>query len=98
LNELTKTQLQYITDFTLADGTPRIGKRNKAISQLKQTLKDISEVPKIDSFIKQCTTKNCCFFNKPPLSPTGITATIAFSRLSSVSPNGFKMPNSNIES
>ncbi|KAA6310019.1 hypothetical protein EZS27_038603, partial [termite gut metagenome] len=96
LNELTKTQPKYVSDH-LTDGTLKIGKKNKAISQLKQTLKDISDVPPINSFIKQRTTKHCCFFNKLPSPPQGITATNAFNRLSSISPNGIHTPNPDIE-
>jgi hypothetical protein len=98
LNELTETQRQYVSNFTQQDGTQRVGKRNKAISQLKQTLKDISDVPAIDAFIKQHKTKHCCFFNKPPLPPAGITAPAAFSRLSLLTPYGFSSPNADIES
>jgi hypothetical protein len=88
LNELTKTQPQYVPDFTQKGETQRIGKRNKAISQLKQTLTDICEVPNIDRFIKKHKTKHCCFFNKPPLPPTSISAPIAFNRLYSLTPDG----------
>jgi hypothetical protein len=98
LNELTDTQPQYIPDFTSTDGTPRTGKRNKAISQLKNTLNDISDVPTINRFIKKHTVKHCCFFNKQANAPSGITATIAFGRLSALSPHGFKMVNVDIES
>jgi hypothetical protein len=98
LNELTETNLKYISDFTQTDGTPRIGKRNKAVSQLKQTLKDVSDVPNINTFIKRHRIKQCCFFNKPPLSPTGIVATIAFTRLSTITPYGLNMRNPEIES
>jgi hypothetical protein len=86
LNELTKTQLQYV-----------FKKKDKAISQLKQTLKDIFDVPQINRFIKRCTTKHCCFFNKPPTSPTDINAPTAFNRLFSISPNGINTPNPDIE-
>lgn len=64
LNELTDTNPKYIPDFTLADGTPKRGKRNTAILQLEQTLQNISNVPDIDIFIKQHITEHCCFFNK----------------------------------
>jgi hypothetical protein len=96
LNELTETQPQYVSDY-LTDGKLKTGKRIKAILQLKQTLEVISAVPEINNFIKQCTTKHCCFFNKPPTSPTGITATDAFNRLSSISSNGINTPNPDIE-
>jgi hypothetical protein len=97
LNELTNTNPQYVSDFTQTNGTQRIGKRNKAISQLKQTLKDIC-VPNIDTFIKQHKTKHCCFFNKPPLPPNRIIAPIAFGRLSLLAPYGIHTRNSDIES
>jgi hypothetical protein len=98
LNELTNTQSQYVPDFTQADGTPRTGKRNKAISQLKNTLEDISAVPAIKKFIDRHTIKYCCFFNKQVHAPIGITATIAFSRLSTLSLRGFELSDPNIES
>jgi len=98
LNELTDTQSGYISDFTLGNRTPRIGKRNKAISQLKQSLRDIFNVPNINSFIERHTIKHCCFFNKQPHTPIGIIATTAFSRLSSIVSNGYKMSDSDIES
>jgi hypothetical protein len=98
LNELTKTQQQYVSDFTQKDGTKRIGKRNKAISQLKQTLNDICAVSNIDTFIKLYKTKHCCFFNKPPLPPTEITALTAFNRLPSLTPYGVYTIISEIES
>ncbi len=97
LNELTDTEPQYIPDFALLSGTPRIGKRNKAISQLIKTLNDISDVATIKSFIDKYLTKHCCFFNKKAHAPYGITATIAFSRLSTLSSNGFQMSNPVIE-
>jgi hypothetical protein len=86
LNELTETQSQYASK-----------KKDKAISQLKQTLEVISAVPEINSFIKKCTTKHCCFFNKPPTSPKDINATDAFNRLSLISKNGINTPNPDIE-
>jgi hypothetical protein len=89
LNELTKTQLQYVSDFIQTnDGLPRMEKRNKAISQLKQTLNDICAVPNIDTFIKKHKTKHCCFFNNPPLPPPEIIAPVAFGRLFSLTSYG----------
>jgi hypothetical protein len=97
LNELTDTLPKYIPDFTQADGTPRIGKRNQAILQLKQTLQDISSVTDIDNFIKKHSIRHCCFFNTQTHAPLGIVATNAFNRLASIAPNGYKMSNSAIE-
>jgi len=98
LNELTNTKQEYVPDFTLKNGTLRTGKRNKAISQLKQTLEDISNVPDIDSLIKRHAIKHCCFFNAQAHAPIGIIATVAFNRLSFMNPNGYKMSNPDIES
>jgi len=98
LNELTDTQPQYVSDFTRSDGTPVIGKRNKAIFQLTQTLKDIADVPDINNFIKQYITRRCCFFNTQTHAPSRIIAVIAFGRLSSIALNGYKMSNPHIES
>jgi hypothetical protein len=98
LNELTDTKPQYVPDFTQTDGTPRIGKRNKAISQLKKTLNDIAEVPAIKDFANKHATKHCCFFNKQSNAPISVTATIAFGRLSTLSLSGFKLSDTDIES
>ena len=101
LNELTETNPQYVPDFIQPiDGLRRIGKRNHAISQLKQTLEDISEVSAIDTFIKKHKTKHCCFFNKPQLPPIGssITAPVSFNSLSLITPYGIHTRNSDIES
>jgi len=98
LNELTDTDPKYIPDFTLANGTPRIGKRNKAIAQLSKTLIDISNVPSILYFLNKHRTKKCCFFNKQINSPLSIIATTAFNRLSTLSANGYKISNTLIES
>lgn len=97
LNELTNTKKEYVPNFTQKDGTPKMGKRNKAISQLKQTLKDISNVSDIDSFIKQHTIKHCCFFNAQTHAPIGIIATAAFNRISFINPSGYKISNPDIE-
>lgn len=98
LNELTDTDPKYVPDFTLTDGTPRIGKRNKAIAQLRKTLIDISKVPSILYFLNSHRSKKCCFFNKQINSPLGIRATAAFNRLSILSTDGFKVSDPVIES
>lgn len=61
LNELTDTDPKYITAFALANGTPKIGKRNKAIAQLCKSLIDISNVPSILYFLNNHKIKKCCF-------------------------------------
>ncbi|GEM_PF-39185 len=98
LNELTDTDPKYIPDFALANGAPRIGKRNKAIAQLNKSLTDISNVPSILYFLNKYRKKRCCFFNKKINSPHGIIATTAFNRLSTLSTNGYKISNPIIES
>jgi len=71
--------------------------KQSAVKQLLESLKIIIDVKAIHNFINNYHTKMCCIFNKPPLPPTGITAIVAFSRLSSVATNGFKMSNPDIE-
>lgn len=73
--------------------------RVKARNQLISTLETIREVPEILTHINTKTTKRCIYFNKQAALPSStiITATIAFSRLSSLSDEGFKMSNPTIE-
>ncbi|TWV14428.1 hypothetical protein FQ707_04590 [Bacteroidaceae bacterium HV4-6-C5C] len=102
LNELTSTQWKFVNNFTQADGTPKTGKRNKAISQLTHTLYCILQVPEIAAFIENHKVKHCCFSNKQPSVVTTATTTInapnAFNRLTKISSHGFKTPNKDIES
>jgi hypothetical protein len=72
-------------------------KEKKATLQMLQTLQLLLDVPEIVSFIQQYLVRQCCFFNKKAQSPKHIKATDAFSRLSTVSSNGFKMSNPDIE-
>lgn len=98
LNELTDTDPKYVVDFTSSTGVPKIGKRNKAIAQLKKSLIDISDVPSILHFLNKYRKKRCCFFNKKINSPHGIVATTAFNRLSTLSANGYQISNPIIDS
>jgi hypothetical protein len=96
LNELTDTNAKYVSDFKQRNGNLRTGKRNKAISQLTQTLQNISDIPAIETFIKQYTVRHCCFFNTQPHAPVRIETIDAFNRLSSIV-SGFKISAPNIE-
>lgn len=98
LNELTDTDPKYISDFTSANGEQKLGKRNKAIAQLKQSLIDLSNVASIQTFLNKHIIRKCCFFNKQINPPHGITAIAAFNRLSTLSNNGYQLSNSVIES
>jgi hypothetical protein len=86
LNELTNTN----------KGKGR--KRTKAISQMLQTLQDISQVPEINSFLQHYNIKHCCYFNKKIQAPQSIRATNTFRRQSFVLSHGSKMSNPDIES
>lgn len=92
LNELTDTYYEFVNPYRNLPG-----KRNKAISQLLNSLKDLIQVPQILSFISSFNEKRCCFFNKKPNSPLGITAVTAFNRVNTISQNGLKMSNPDIE-
>lgn len=73
-------------------------KRNKAKSQMRQTLKDLTEVPRIHSFMMQHHVKQCCYFNKKAQAPQVLNATKAFNRISDIQENGYRMPDTDIES
>lgn len=90
--------LKYFLLNELKNRDYREDVRQSAVKQLLESLKTIIEVKIIQNFIDNYDTKMCCIFNKQPHSPIGITATAAFSRLSSVVTNGFKMSNPDIES
>lgn len=92
LNELTDTQPKYTVDFN-----GKLGKRNKAISQLLSSLALIMSVPSITTFANTHTFRNCCFFNKQSMSPPPITATTAFNRLGALVTGGLRMSNPAIE-
>jgi hypothetical protein len=85
LNELTKTNKK------------KGRKEIKAVSQMLQTLKVLTEVPGINLYINRYKDKRCCYFNKRFQAPKHINAVNAFNRLSTVSTNGFRMSCSDIE-
>jgi hypothetical protein len=90
LNELTETETQYIGDFYRMNGVKVIGKRNKAISQLSNTLGYLIQVPEILTYFSFFRKKRCCFFSKKSNAPNGIHATSTFSRLAEIVPNGIQ--------
>lgn len=96
LNELTDSKPEYVDDFVNSSGH-RVGKRNKAIAQLLNSLNDLMSVPTINTFAASHTYRRCCFFNKQAPAPPSIRAITAFNRLSTVVLNGLQMPSPAIE-
>jgi len=96
LNELTDSLAKYVEPFLNSNGHQQ-GKRIKAISQLKSSLIDLITVLTIKTFIDKFKEKRCCFFNKKPNTPSVIIAVTAFNRVNTISQNGFKMSNPDIE-
>lgn len=96
LNELTNTLPRYVEPFINMQGT-QLGKRQKSIYQLLSSLTVLMNVPAITDFVNTHTFRHCCFFNKHALSPSTITATSAFNRLSSIVEDGLRMSSPAIE-
>jgi hypothetical protein len=96
LNELTDNLAKYVDPFLNSNGHQQ-GKRVKAISQLKSSLVDLTDVLAIKTFIDNFKERRCCFFNRKPNTPSGIIAVTAFNRVNTISQNGFKMSNPDIE-
>lgn len=67
------------------------GHRKEAKKQLYESLITLLAVPQFIELTNLKTIKRCCYFNKRPISPAGITATTAFNRLPEIFKNGFKM-------
>jgi hypothetical protein len=70
--------------------------------QLKQSLKDLLDVPMIAAFVNSFRIKRCCFFNKkiqspPPVAPPSIRAITAFNQIQTILVNGFQVSNPEIE-
>lgn len=97
LNELTDTHIKYVYPYENLKGL-QIGKRAKAKQQLTTTLDDLLSVPSISIEIDKYKHKRCCFFNKQSMAPLSINATEAFGRINSLTSEGFKMSNTDIES
>ncbi|OHD10605.1 MAG: hypothetical protein A2Y41_00765 [Spirochaetes bacterium GWB1_36_13] len=97
LNELSDTMQKYINPYENTSGKQE-GKRNKAIRQLKNSLKDLMEIENIENFIKHFSKKRCLFFNTQPYQPPEIKAVKAFNRINNIKlENGFRMENKEIE-
>jgi hypothetical protein len=71
--------------------------RKGAKEQLLNSLETLLAVPQVGVLVSNKKTKRCCYFNKQSVSPAGITATVAFNRLSSAFAGGFKMSFPQIE-
>jgi len=94
--ELTDTASKYIEPYRNNKGQ-QPGKKQNAISQLLNTLKVIMQVPEILNDANSFRNRHCCFFSKQAKSPSSISATTAFGRLSTITTQGFRMANSDIE-
>ncbi len=89
-------------DFILAELKDSQNKKaeSRARKQLLQSLETIIDVPAIDTYITQHSTRKCCYFNRQASTSNSeiINTTItAFNRPSNISPNGLKMKNKKIE-
>lgn len=96
LNELTDTDPKYVNPY-LRGLKLQPGKRAKAISQLLNSLIYLMDVPAIKAFIVNYEIRRCCFFNKKASAPLLISAASAFNRINTISEDGFKMLNKDIE-
>ncbi len=92
----TSNQTHFLLN-ELKDRKPKAKVRTNAISQLLSSLTLIMNVPSITTFANSHTNRHCCFFNKQSTAPPTITATTAFSRLSTLVSGGLKMSNPAIE-
>lgn len=81
----------------LKDRFPRTDVLTKATEQMIATLKVLNTVPSITIFISAFNSKKCCYCNKQAKAPSILTVTTAFNRLTTLSPNGFKLSNIEIE-
>lgn len=78
--------------------SPDVSKhRTKAKKQLLETLTTLTAVPQIQKLVNNKAVKRCCYFNKQANSPPPITATLAFNRINTLSPDGFQMAHTDIE-
>lgn len=96
LNELSDTLPKYVFPYVNTQGI-QPGKRQKAISQLVNSVALLMNVSSIALFARKHTNKRCCFFNKQSVAPSTITATSAFGRFNKLIKNGLKMSNPDIE-
>ncbi len=71
--------------------------RKEAKKQLYESLTTLLAVPQFLALANNKTVKRCCYFNKQPHSPSIITATTAFNRLSAIFQDGFQMSHPKIE-
>jgi hypothetical protein len=80
LNELTNTAPEFVYEYENSKGIQE-GKLAKAQRQLAHSLESINNVPRINSYIQQFTTQQCCFFNSYNIAITDINAEQAFNQL-----------------
>jgi len=101
LCELTDTASHRVPPFTDLGGNAFPGKRSTAQTQLTSTLTLLSAVTDIKVFMAKFTIKRCCFFNKQatpiPAGTVTITAPTTFSRVNTITEEGFEMSHPAIE-
>ena len=93
----TRNESSYFILNELKDRIPATKVLTKATSQMIATLNELNTVPAIVSFISNFTIKKCCYCNTQSTAPNPLSATVAFNRLSTISPNGLKLSNIDIE-
>ncbi len=93
---LTCDEGRYFILGELKDRKKNSKVRRKAREQLVDSLRTLLGVPQIGAFIGGKAVRSCCYFNKQSSSPAVLTATVAFNRLNSTFPDGFRMQNAQI--
>lgn len=89
--------LGELKDRDVSNSQRRYNVRKGAKEQLLQSLTTLIAVPQIMTLANTKTFKRCCYFNKQTNSPSIITATTAFNRLSTIFQDGFQMSHPAIE-
>ncbi|OCB78416.1 hypothetical protein [Flavobacterium crassostreae] len=93
----TTNESSYFILNELKNRIPATKVLTKATSQMIATLNELNTVPTIVSFIANFTVKKCCYCNTQSTAPNPLSATVAFNRLSTISTNGLKLSNADIE-
>jgi hypothetical protein len=89
---------KYFLLNELKEKSDRDDVKQNATKQLLESLKTIIAIKSIQDFIDRHIIKQCCIFSKQPIVPSiQIEAISAFNRLSTLSSNGYKMSNREIE-
>jgi hypothetical protein len=94
---LTTSDKEYFLLNELKDRKPNSKVRNKAITQLEDSLALLMNVPEISEFASSHPVRHCCFFNKQSMAPGFLNVSPAFNRLNTLTRGGLQMKNSIIE-